>query len=138
MATNDFLSQFKLKHLSQLIWFNLIHVLLLLIVIVGLGFFFLIIVMNIQINKISSIYFLLENVHLFIFLTLHPQLPHFFLGLHARGCCSTFSTPISRSIRLYCILLGAWLLVIMLFFFINIFVIYIYIFLQKYTVNQLS
>ncbi len=40
MATNDFLSQFKLKRLSQSIWFNLIHFLLLLIVIVGLGFFF--------------------------------------------------------------------------------------------------
>ncbi len=40
MATNVFLSQFKLKRLSQSISFNLIHVLLLLIVIVGLGFFF--------------------------------------------------------------------------------------------------
>ncbi len=40
MVTNDFLSQFKLKRLSQSIWFNLIHVLLLLIVIVGLGSFF--------------------------------------------------------------------------------------------------
>ncbi len=36
MATKDVLSQFKLKRLSQSIWFNLIHVLLLLIVIVGL------------------------------------------------------------------------------------------------------
>ncbi len=67
MATNDILIQFKLKPLSQLIWFNLIHVLLLRIVIVGLGFFFLIILMHIQINKMSSIYFLLENFHLFIF-----------------------------------------------------------------------
>ncbi len=67
MATNDFLSQFKLKRLSQSIWFNLIHVLLLLIVIVGLGFFFLLILMNIQINKMCSIYFLLQNFHLFIF-----------------------------------------------------------------------
>ncbi len=67
MAINDFLSQFKLKQLSQSIWFSLIHVLLLLIVIVGLGFFFLLILMNIQINKISFIYFLLQNFHLFIF-----------------------------------------------------------------------
>ncbi len=36
MATNDFLSQFKLK---RSIWFNLIHVLLLLIVSGGLGLF---------------------------------------------------------------------------------------------------
>ncbi len=67
MATNDFLSQFKLKRLSQSIWFNLIHVLLLLIVIVGLGFFFILILMNIQMNKICFIYFLLQNFHLFIF-----------------------------------------------------------------------
>ncbi len=67
MATNNFLSQFKLKRLSQSISFNLIHVLLLLIVIVGLGFFFLLILMNIQINKMSFIYFLLQNFHLFIF-----------------------------------------------------------------------
>ncbi len=40
MATNDFLSQFKLKRLSQSTGFNLIHVLLLLIVIVGFRFFF--------------------------------------------------------------------------------------------------
>ncbi len=67
MATNNLLSQFKYKRLSQSIWFNLILVLLLLIVIVGLGFFFLYILMNIQINQISFIYFLLENYHLFIF-----------------------------------------------------------------------
>ncbi len=67
MAANDFLSQFKLKRLSQLIWFNWIHVLLLLIVIVDLGNFFLYILMNIQMNKISFIYFLLQNDHLFIF-----------------------------------------------------------------------
>ncbi len=60
-------SQFKLKRLSQSIWFNLIHVLLLLIVIVGLGFFFLLILMNIQINKLSFIYFVLQNFNLFIF-----------------------------------------------------------------------
>ncbi len=60
MATNDFLSQ--LKRLSQSIWFKLIHVLLLLIVIVGLGFF-LLILMNKQINKMSSIYFLLQNLY---------------------------------------------------------------------------
>ncbi len=53
MATNNFLSQLKFKRLSQSIWFNLIHVLLLLIVIVGLGFFFLLISMNIPINKMS-------------------------------------------------------------------------------------
>ncbi len=68
MATNiDFLSQFKLKWLSQSIWLNSIHVLQLLIVIVGLGFFFLLILMNIQINKMSFIYFLLQNYYLFIF-----------------------------------------------------------------------
>ncbi len=67
MATNNFLSQFKLKRLSQSIWFNLIHVLLLLIVIVGLGYFFVLILMNIEINKMSSIYFLLQCFHLFIF-----------------------------------------------------------------------
>ncbi len=66
--SHGFLSQFKLKRLSQSIWFNLIHVLLLLIVIVGLGFFFLLILMNVQINTISFIYFLLQNFHLF-FLT---------------------------------------------------------------------
>ncbi len=60
-------SQFKLKRLSQSISFNLIHVLLLLIVILDLGFFFLLILMNIQINKLSFIYFLLQNFHLFIF-----------------------------------------------------------------------
>ncbi len=67
MATNDFLSQFKLKRLSQSIWFNLIHVLLMLIVIVGVGFFFLLILMNIQMNKMIFIYFLLQNVNLFLF-----------------------------------------------------------------------
>ncbi len=67
MSTNDFLSHFKLKRLSQSIWFNLIHVLLLLIVIVGLGFFFLLIWMNIQINPMSFIYFLLQNYNVFIF-----------------------------------------------------------------------
>ncbi len=67
MATNDFLSQFKFKRLSQSISFNLIHVLLLLIVIVGLGLFFLLILMNIQMNKMSFIYFLLQNVNFFIF-----------------------------------------------------------------------
>ncbi len=76
MATNDLLSQFKLKRFSQSIWFNLIHVLLLLIVIIGLGFFFLLILMNIQINKISFIYFLLQNFHLFVFNTAPPA-PHF-------------------------------------------------------------
>ncbi len=55
---------------------------------------FLLILMNIQINKISFIYFLLQNFY-YLFLTLHPQ-PPFFLGLHARGCCSTLSTPTSR------------------------------------------
>ncbi len=67
MATNDFISQFKLKRLSQSTWFNLIHVLLLLVVIVGLGFFFLLIWMNMQINQISFIYFLLHNYNLFSF-----------------------------------------------------------------------
>ncbi len=67
MATNDFLSQFKFKHLSQSIWFNLINVLLLLIVIVGLSFFFQYILMNMQINTIGFIYFMLQNLHLFIF-----------------------------------------------------------------------
>ncbi len=52
MATNDFLSQFKLKRLSQSILFNLIHVLLLLIVI---GFF-LLILMNINIYKSGFIF----------------------------------------------------------------------------------
>ncbi len=50
MATKDFLSQFKLKHLSQSIWFNLIHVLLLLIVIVGLGFMF-----SINLNEYTNL-----------------------------------------------------------------------------------
>ncbi len=63
MATNDFLSQLKLKHLSQSILFNLIHVLLLFIVIVGLGFFFLYILMNIQMNKMICIYFLVQNYY---------------------------------------------------------------------------
>ncbi len=67
MATNDFISQFKLKLLSQSIWFNLIHVLLLLVVIVGLGLFFLLIWMNMQIHQMSFIYFLLQNYNLFIF-----------------------------------------------------------------------
>ncbi len=63
MATNDFLSRLKLKHLSQSILFNLIHVLLLFIVIVGLGFFFLYILMNIQMNKMICIYFLVQNYY---------------------------------------------------------------------------
>ncbi len=67
MATNDFLSQFKLKRLSQSIWFNFTHVRMLLIVIVGSVFFFIYILMNIQINKIRFIYFLLQNYQLFIF-----------------------------------------------------------------------
>ncbi len=85
MATNNFLSQ--LQRLSQSIWFNLIHVLLLLIIIVGLGLFFIFILINIKNNKIS----LLENVHLFIFkhctpilswatrqgVLQHPQHPYF-------------------------------------------------------------
>ncbi len=76
---------------------NLIQlkVLLLLIVIVGLGFFFLLIVMNIQINKISFIYFLLQKLYLSFFNNAPPA-PPFFIGLHARGCCSTLSTPTSR------------------------------------------
>ncbi len=77
MATNDFLNQFKLKRLSQSIWFNVIHVLLLLIVIIGLGFFFLYILMNMQINKMSFIYFLLQNDRLFIYLYRTPSLPIF-------------------------------------------------------------
>ncbi len=67
MSTNDFLSQFKFKRLSQLIVFKLIHVLLLLIVIVGLGLFFLYILMNIQIIKMSDIYFLLHIFYLSIY-----------------------------------------------------------------------
>ncbi len=74
METNYFLSQVKLKRLSQSIWFKLNHVLQLLIVIVGLGFFFLLILMNKQINTISIIYFLLQNCHIFFF-TLHPSAP---------------------------------------------------------------
>ncbi len=49
MVSNDFLSQFKLKRLSQSIRFNLINVLLLLIFIVGLGFFF-----SINFNEYSN------------------------------------------------------------------------------------
>ncbi len=45
MATNDFLSQFKLKRLLQSILFNLMFYCCL-IVIVGVGFFFLYILMN--------------------------------------------------------------------------------------------
>ncbi len=97
MATNDFLSQFKLKRLSQSIWFNLIHVLLLLIVIVGLGFSFLLILINIQINKKKIYIFFVTKFAFIYFLTPHPQPPHFVLGLHARGCYSTLSTPTSRS-----------------------------------------
>ncbi len=59
MSTNDFLSQFKFKRLSQLNVFKF-HVVLLLIVIVSLGLFFLYILMNIQIIKMSDIYFLLS------------------------------------------------------------------------------
>ncbi len=80
MATNDFLSQFKLKRLSQSIWFNLIRVLQLLIVIVGLGFFFLLILMNIQINKNLLYLFYVTKLSFIYFLTPHPQPPHFFLG----------------------------------------------------------
>ncbi len=89
MATNNFLSQ--LQRQLQSIWFNLIHVLLLLIIIVGLGLFFLLILINIKNNKMSSIYLLLENVNLFIFkhctpilswatrqeVLQHPQHPYF-------------------------------------------------------------
>ncbi len=49
MATNDFLSQIKLKRLLQSIWFNLIYVLLLLIDIVGSGFFF-----SINVNEYTN------------------------------------------------------------------------------------
>ncbi len=87
MSTNDFLSQFKFKRLSQSIWFNVIHVLLLLIVIVGLGIFFLYILMNIQINTISFVYFMLQNYNLFIFNTA-PQAPHFFLGYTPGGAAA--------------------------------------------------
>ncbi len=90
--SNNFLSQFKLKRLSQSIWFNLIHVLLLLI---RLRLLFLLILMNIQMNKMSFIYFLLQNFFFFFFNTAPPA-PPFFLGLHDRGCCSTLSTPTSR------------------------------------------
>ncbi len=78
MATNYFISQFKLKRLSQSIWFDWIHVLLLLIV---LGLFFLLNVLNIQINTIICIYFLLPkfSFKLLIFNTAPPR-PHFFLG----------------------------------------------------------
>ncbi len=87
MSTNDFLSQFKFKRLSQSIWFNLIHVLLLLIVIVCLGSFFLYILMNIQINTISFIYFMLQNYNVFIFNTA-PQATHFFLGYTPGGAAA--------------------------------------------------
>ncbi len=65
MSTNDFLSQF----------------------IVGLGFFFLYILMNIQINTISLIYFMLQNYNLFIFYTT-PQATHFFLGYTPGGAAA--------------------------------------------------
>ncbi len=70
---------------------NLIHVLLLLIFIVGLGFFFLLISMNIQINTISFIYFLLQNV--LLFLTPHPQWPIFVLGCTPGGAAAS-SAPL--------------------------------------------
>ncbi len=60
--------------------------------------------MNIQINKMSYIYFLLENVHLFIFLTLHPQLPHFFLG-YTPGVAAALSAPLFPAVldcTVYC------------------------------------
>ncbi len=88
MATNDFLSQFKLKRLSQSNVFNLIHVLLLLIVIVGIGFFYLIILLNIQINKMYSIYFSIRKCSFIYFLTLHLQLPHLFLGYTPGGAAA--------------------------------------------------
>ncbi len=51
--------------------------------------FFLLILMNIQINKMSSIYFLLQNFHLFIFNTAPPHPPpRFFLGYTPGGAAS--------------------------------------------------
>ncbi len=81
MVTNEFLSQFKLKSLSQS---TLIHVLLLLIVIVGLGFFFLLILLNIQIIKICLFIFCYKIIIYLFFNTV----PLFFLGLHARGAAA--------------------------------------------------
>ncbi len=85
MATNDFLSQFRLKRISQSYWFNLIHVLLLLIVIVGLGFCFLLILMNIKVNKMSSIYFLLKKILIYVFLNTAPPAPPFFSWATRQG-----------------------------------------------------
>ncbi len=48
--------------------------------------------MNIQIDTICFIYFLLQNSLFFLHRTSSPI---FFLGLHARGCCSTLSTTTS-------------------------------------------
>ncbi len=89
MATNDLLSQFKLKRLSQSIWFNLIHVLLLLVVIVGLGLFF-----YIHFNKISFIFFLLQHFLLITF-NIVPPPPHFLLGYTPGGAAAP-SAPFLR------------------------------------------
>ncbi len=98
MATNDFQSQFKLKRLSQSIWFNLIHVLLLLIVIVGLGFFFLLIVMN---KKMYTMGFNLFPV------TPHPQPPssQFFSVDYTPGgdAAPLASAPLLPVVIKYCI-----------------------------------
>ncbi len=96
MATNDFLSQ--LKRISQSIWFNLIHVLLLLIVIVGLGLFFLLILMNIQINiKLFSV----TKFSFIYFLTLHPITTIFFLGYTPGGAAAP-SAPLIPAVMSGC------------------------------------
>ncbi len=82
MIKNHGKNQFKFKQLSQSIWFNLINVLLLLTVIVGLGFFFLLIWIC------KSIKFVIFCYKIVIYLFFNTA-PPFFLGLHARGCCST-------------------------------------------------
>ncbi len=97
MATNDFLSQLKLKRPFTINFssFTVAYCL------VGLGFIFLLILMNIQMNKIS---FIIQNIHLFI-LTPHPQPPNFFLGYTPGGAAAP-SAPLlpagNASIVLIC------------------------------------
>ncbi len=92
MATNDFLSQFKFKRLSQSIWFSLIHVLLLRTVIVGLGFFFLLIWMNIHIKKLVLFIFCYK-IFIYLFLTPPSQHPHYFLD-YTPGGAAVPSAPL--------------------------------------------
>ncbi len=84
MATNDFISQFTLKRLSQSIW-----------LITNSNSRFTVAYCHCRLRLLSKLVvfiFCYKIIKKTIFNTAPPE-PTFFLGLHARGCCST---PTSR------------------------------------------